>query len=685
MMLENIELADGNKLPILSFGTFLLKGDECIEAVYNAIKIGYRAIDTAASYQNEAEVGFAIQKAIFDGIVTREDLFISTKLNHHVVGSYEDTKEQFKNSLTLLGLDYLDLYMIHYPNVTPDERWKRLNAEHWRAFEEFQVEGKVKSLGVSNFMIVHLEELFKTAKIKPVYNQLNLSPQWPQNDVVRFCKEHNILPVAWSTFLRPTEYNTPLLSELSEKYKKSPAQISLRWAIQKGYGVISKSSKEDRIKENFNVFDFNIESDDVAKLDELVCYPFAECYPHATYVIWRGYEALQNKDVVACEKFMLFYFIPLFKIKVKGNQKTWNLFTILPIIRTKDFNENGVCIYLFGFIKIAKIKREMKFFEPLKLVPKWDATSSKRKEDKWNPLKEKMYDRIVLFTQLWEKKNVNNKLYRIYLKLRYFFTKKVSIPSLDVHLTTHCTLKCKDCSHMIPYYKKENHHIMSFEEFKENLDIILNSVDRIYNLFLLDGEPLLNKELDKMLDYASIKKQIINVRIITNGTIVPNEKIIDILKARKNTSVLLSNYAANKSIKIIKNKEIFDLFDKEGINYYYEGKLKWSRQPEVSLLNTTKNLVELKNNYKKCDFKKCTCLSNNKIYPCALSKYIDDELNHKYDENFINLTSDKNLRKKFIEFFEKDCFQVCECCDFTNYGKVIFPAMQVGGDFKNVK
>ena len=193
MNIEYIELNDGNRIPNVGFGTFRMSGQECIDAVYNAIKAGYRLIDTAESYANEAEVGYAIAKAISEGICTREELFITTKLNHHVVNNYENTYKQFEGSLKRLGLDYVDLYLIHYANVTPDARWKAMNAEDWRAMEELKRSGKIKSIGVSNFLQHHLKELFKTAEIIPTINQLNLNPTWPQEELVKYCRERNIL------------------------------------------------------------------------------------------------------------------------------------------------------------------------------------------------------------------------------------------------------------------------------------------------------------------------------------------------------------------------------------------------------------------------------------------------------------------------------------------------------------
>lgn len=218
---------------------------------------------------------------------------------------------------------------------------------------------------------------------------------------------------------------------------------------------------------------------------------------------------------------------------------------------------------------------------------------------------------------------------------------------------------------------------MTFEEFKNNIDQILQSVDRIYNLFLLGGEPLLNKDLAKILDYACRKKKIINTRIITNGTIIPNNETINILRKYKKSSILLSNYSINKQLKTVKKEKLLSLFKKENIKCYYEKEYEWSIQPKVKIDNPIKDQIVLKNNYSKCNFKRCVCLSNNKIHPCALSRYINDEANAKYSSNFIDLNSVYNLKNDLITFFNKDCFDVCECCHFTNYKSITFPAIQI--------
>ena len=251
------KLANGVDIPSIGFGTYKLgEEQEVIDKVKLALNLGYRQIDTASFYGNEEGVG----KGIAESGVDRKDIFLVTKLWNDEHG-YEETINAFNKSIKRLGVDYLDLYLIHWPN--------KLNSETWRAFEDLYKEGKVRAIGVCNFKIGHLEELKKTAKIMPMVNQIEIHPCKTQKETIEYCNENNIQVVAWGPIMRGKIFSLPLMLELSEKYNKSIAQITLRWHIQNGVIPIPKSSNEERIKANIDIFDFDISSEDIKKIDEL--------------------------------------------------------------------------------------------------------------------------------------------------------------------------------------------------------------------------------------------------------------------------------------------------------------------------------------------------------------------------------------------------------------------------------
>ena len=251
------KLANGVDIPSIGFGTYKLgEEQEVIDKVKLALNLGYRQIDIASFYGNEEGVG----KGIAESGIDRKDIFLVTKLWNDDHG-YEETINAFNKSIKKLGVDYLDLYLIHWPN--------KLNSETWRAFEDLYKEGKVRAIGVCNFKIGHLEELKKTAKIMPMVNQIEIHPCKTQKETIEYCNENNIQVVAWGSIMRGKILSLPLMLELSEKYNKSIAQITLRWHIQNGVIPIPKSSNEERIKANIDIFDFDISSEDIKKIDEL--------------------------------------------------------------------------------------------------------------------------------------------------------------------------------------------------------------------------------------------------------------------------------------------------------------------------------------------------------------------------------------------------------------------------------
>lgn len=250
-------LCNGVKMPSIGFGTYKSGSeDETARIVKYALDIGYRHIDTASFYGNEVGVG----KGIKDSRVNREDIFLVTKLWNDDHG-YEKTIKAFNKSLEKLQVEYIDLYLIHWPN--------KLNSETWRAFEYLYSIGKVKAIGVCNFKIGHLEELRKSAKIMPMVNQIEVHPLSSKNNMLNYCNGNNIQLVAWSPIMRGKIFSSELIMGLSEKYKKTIAEIVLRWHIQRGVIPIPKSSNEERIKENFDIFDFKLTKEDMNNIDSL--------------------------------------------------------------------------------------------------------------------------------------------------------------------------------------------------------------------------------------------------------------------------------------------------------------------------------------------------------------------------------------------------------------------------------
>ena len=258
IMNENFKvLSNGIKMPSIGFGTYKSGNDEeTAKIVKYALEIGYRQIDTASFYGNEVGIGNGIKESE----INREDIFLVTKLWNDDHG-YDKTIEAFNKSLERLQVNYIDLYLVHWPN--------KLNSETWKAFEYLYKTGKVKAIGVCNFKIGHLEELKKTAEIMPMVNQIEIHPQSSKNDILSYCEENNIQLVAWSPIMRGKLFSNELMIGLAEKYKKTIAQIILRWHLQRGVIPIPKSSNEERIKENLNIFDFELSNDDIKTIDLL--------------------------------------------------------------------------------------------------------------------------------------------------------------------------------------------------------------------------------------------------------------------------------------------------------------------------------------------------------------------------------------------------------------------------------
>ncbi|HEL9644943.1 TPA: aldo/keto reductase [Streptococcus suis] len=254
---------NGLTIPAVGFGTYQSQdGEEVYQAVLAALKAGYRHIDTAALYGNEASIGQAIK----DSGIPREELFITTKLWNDAHG-YEEAKEAFAISLEKLGLDYVDLYLIHWPNpVAIRDRWQEANAATWKAMEELVVAGKIRTIGVSNFMVHHLEELLKTATIVPAVNQIRLAPGVYQEDIVAYCKDKGIIIEAWSPLGRGELFSHPTMLTLAEKYGKTVAQLALAWSWAHDFLPLPKSVTESRIIENLGFQDIELEATDIEKI-----------------------------------------------------------------------------------------------------------------------------------------------------------------------------------------------------------------------------------------------------------------------------------------------------------------------------------------------------------------------------------------------------------------------------------
>ena len=264
--MNSYTLSNNVSIPELGFGTWQTpNGDVAVSAVKKALEVGYRHIDTAQGYKNEDSVGQAIKES---GI-PREEIFLTTKLwneNH----SYDLVLSSFEESLKKLQTDYIDLFLIHWPNpVKFRDNWQSANAETWRAMEELYQAGKIKAIGVSNFLPHHFEELKKTATIFPMVNQIFLAPGELQKEVVSYCQEHNVLLEAYSPLGTGKIFDVPEMQGLADKYSKTIAQIAIRWSLQHDFLPLPKSVTPSRIEENLAVFDFELSDEDMQRIDQL--------------------------------------------------------------------------------------------------------------------------------------------------------------------------------------------------------------------------------------------------------------------------------------------------------------------------------------------------------------------------------------------------------------------------------
>ncbi len=260
--MQNVKLCNGVEMPMEGFGVFQVPENECKEVVLNAIRIGYRLIDTASSYKNEEAVGAAIRAAEKEGIAKRNELFIATKAYIQEMG-YENLKEAFLRSLQKLGLDYLDLYLIHMP----------LGDYYgaWRAIEELYKEGKIRAIGVCNFDAARLMDLCYNAEIKPMVNQIERHPHYQRHEELAIMKKLGVQPQGWAPFAEGLKgmFTEPVLNEIAAKHGKTAAQVILRWNVQQGVIIIPKSVHKNRMEENLGIWAFDLDDEDMVQITSL--------------------------------------------------------------------------------------------------------------------------------------------------------------------------------------------------------------------------------------------------------------------------------------------------------------------------------------------------------------------------------------------------------------------------------
>jgi diketogulonate reductase-like aldo/keto reductase len=257
--IPDIEMNTGASIPQIGFGVYKIPDEEVTEAVLQAFARGYRSIDTAKVYENERGVGRAIAESGLD----RSELFITTKLARADQG-FDSALRAFDESLELLGLDYVDLYLIHWPIPSTDQY-----VATWKALEQIAAGGRARAIGVSNFQIPHLERLFSETEIVPAVNQIELQPYLPQTDLAAFHAEHGIVTEAWSPLAKGELLQEPVLLEIAAKHATTVAQVVLRWHLQQGHVFIPKTSSPERMSQNLDIFDFELSAEDFSSIATL--------------------------------------------------------------------------------------------------------------------------------------------------------------------------------------------------------------------------------------------------------------------------------------------------------------------------------------------------------------------------------------------------------------------------------
>ena len=257
----NITLNDGNAIPQLGFGVYQIEPEDTVEAVSEALEVGYRHIDTAEMYGNEKEVGEAIRSSGLD----RGDIYVTSKLNN-AFHEPQDAREAFDKTLSDLGFDYVDLFLIHWPLPT---LYDGDFVSTWKTLEEFHRDGRARSIGVSNFQIEHLEQLAAETDTVPAVNQIEVHPYFTNDAVREYGREHGIATEAWSPIAKGGVLEDSTITQIAEKVGKTPAQVVLRWHVQRGHIIFPKSVTPSRMQENFELFDFELEPNDVDEISAL--------------------------------------------------------------------------------------------------------------------------------------------------------------------------------------------------------------------------------------------------------------------------------------------------------------------------------------------------------------------------------------------------------------------------------
>ena len=276
----SIQLNDGNSIPQLGFGVFQIPPEETAEAVGVALEIGYRHIDTAEMYGNEREVGEALRASGLD----RGDVFVTSKLNNSFHRP-DDARRAFDQTLSELGFDYVDLFLIHWPLPT---LYDGDFVSTWRTLEEFKADGRARSIGVSNFQVDHLERLAAETDVVPAVNQIELHPYLLNEEVRSYGEEHGVATEAWSPLKQGEVLRDPVIVEIAERVGRTPAQVVLRWHIQRGNIVFPKSTTPERMRENFELFDFELEPADLERIDGLDRGEAGRNGPHPDRMAYTG-------------------------------------------------------------------------------------------------------------------------------------------------------------------------------------------------------------------------------------------------------------------------------------------------------------------------------------------------------------------------------------------------------------
>lgn len=274
-MAFSFTLNTGRTVPAIGYGTYKSVGDDSSRIFLEAIQQGYRYLDTASFYENEAEIG----RVVRESGVARPELLLASKVWKTEMG-YDETMRAAERSLNRLGTDYLDLYLIHWPRPdleNPD--WRTLCRETWRAMERLYGEGVFRAIGISNFLPHHIENIAVSGNVAPAVDQIEFHPGYPQLETVSYCQEHGILPQAWSPLGRTRVLRDPLIETLAENYGKTPAQICLSYALMHGVMPLPKASSPERMRENLEAALFSMEPEDVAVLDEMETTGWSGLHP----------------------------------------------------------------------------------------------------------------------------------------------------------------------------------------------------------------------------------------------------------------------------------------------------------------------------------------------------------------------------------------------------------------------